>query len=256
VAEGRGIAIEALCKSYGGDPALSDVNLVVAPGEVACLIGPSGAGKSTLLRCIAGLEPFEPDGAIRIGALRVPPNGDLTALRGQVGMVFQAFHLFPHLTVLDNVSLAPRRVLGLDAPAARARAVEVLGRMGVGELAARHPAQLSGGQQQRVAIARALAMEPRVLLFDEPTSALDPERVGEVLTVLRALAAEGVTLVVVTHAMAFARALADRVVFMERGRVVEQGSPEQLFERPEESRTRSFLNAVLVRTPGTAGEVS
>ncbi|MEE4301347.1 MAG: amino acid ABC transporter ATP-binding protein [Pseudomonadales bacterium] len=237
------VTLRGVGKHFGDHAALDAVDLDVAAGEVVCVIGPSGAGKSTLIRCINGLETFDA-GSILVDGTAVEDGPSLAAVRAEAGMVFQSFNLFPHLTVLRNVTLAPMRVRGLDEQAARARAERLLERVGVLEQADKYPEQLSGGQQQRVAIARALAMEPRILLFDEPTSALDPEMVGEVLDVMRDLAASGTTMIVVTHEMAFAREIADRVVFMAEGRIVEVGPPARLFDAPGEVRTRTFLEAV------------
>ena len=237
------VTLRGVGKHFGDHAALDAVDLDVAVGEVVCVIGPSGAGKSTLIRCINGLETFDA-GAIHVDGTAVEEGPNLAAVRAEAGMVFQSFNLFPHLTVLGNVTLAPKRVRGLDAAGAHERAERLLERVGVLEQADKYPEQLSGGQQQRVAIARALAMEPRILLFDEPTSALDPEMVGEVLDVMRDLAASGTTMIVVTHEMAFAREIADRVVFMAEGRVVEIGPPARLFDAPAEARTQTFLEAV------------
>ena len=238
------IRIRGLHKSYGQFAALRGGDMDVAAGEVVVIIGPSGSGKSTLIRCINFLEKFEA-GEIVVDGSVVGGGKALRRVRAEVGMVFQSFNLFPHLTVLGNVALAPRRVRGLTRPEAEARGLALLERVGLAEQAHKRPAQLSGGQQQRVAIARALAMEPRVLLFDEPTSALDPEMVGEVLAVIQSLARTGVTMVIVTHEMGFARRVADRVIFMEGGLIAEQGAPEDLFKTPREPRTRAFLDAVL-----------
>lgn len=239
------VVIDRLHKRYGTYVALDNVSLEVGEGEVVCIIGPSGAGKSTLIRCINRLEGFDPPGQIRVGGVDVADDKQLARLRTEVGMVFQSFNLFPHLTVEENITLAPRRVRGLEAGAAADNAQQLLGRVGLTTQAQKFPSQLSGGQQQRVAIARALAMEPRVLLFDEPTSALDAEMVGEVLDVMRDLADSGVTMLVVTHELEFARQVADRVVFMDEGSIVESGPPATLFEAPREERTRRFLGAVL-----------
>jgi ABC-type polar amino acid transport system ATPase subunit len=239
------IRIENLQKRFGTFTALHGLDLEIAEGEVVCVIGPSGSGKSTLIRCINLLEPFEPQSRITVGGTTVEAGRNLEKVRADVGMVFQSFNLFPHLTVLRNVMLAPMRVRGLSAPEAEARARELLARVGIAEQADKYPGKLSGGQQQRVAIARALAMDPKVMLFDEPTSALDPEMVGEVLDVMKALAGTGVTMVVVTHEMGFARQVADRVIFMDGGRIVESGTPAQIFDTPQEDRTRNFLGAVL-----------
>jgi polar amino acid transport system ATP-binding protein/general L-amino acid transport system ATP-binding protein len=238
------ITMKGVRKRFGGFEALRGIDLEVAEGEVVCIIGPSGSGKSTLIRCINQLETHDA-GQISVEGIAVKPGKALQAVRREVGMVFQSFNLFPHLTVLRNVMLAPMRVRGLSAPDAEARARELLKRVGISEQAEKYPAQLSGGQQQRVAIARALAMEPKVLLFDEPTSALDPEMVGEVLDVMRALARTGVTMIVVTHEMGFARQVGDRVLFMDGGMIVETGTPQSLFDSPREERTRSFLKAIL-----------
>jgi len=239
------VSIRRLSKRYGSVNVLSDVSVDIGEGEVVCIIGPSGAGKSTLIRCINLLEEFERPGEIVVDGIRVQKGRDLAAVRAEVGMVFQSFNLFPHLTVLHNIALAPQRVRGLTAQDAAERARRLLERVGLSAHASKYPAQLSGGQQQRVAIARALAMEPRVLLFDEPTSALDPEMVGEVLEVMRGLAGSGVTMVIVTHEMGFARQVADRVIFMDGGQIVEAGAPGRIFDAPSEERTRSFLNAII-----------
>jgi len=241
------VSIQGLSKRFGAFLALDGVDLEVAEGEVVCIIGPSGAGKSTLIRCINLLEEFPGSGRIVVDGLTVESGAGLAAIRAEVGMVFQAFNLFPHLSVLDNITLAPRRVRRRARADAEAHAQGLLERVGLAGQADKFPAQLSGGQQQRVAIARALAMQPKVLLFDEPTSALDPEMVGEVLDVMRDLAHTGVTMIVVTHEMEFARQVADRVVFMDGGRIIEAGSPAELFDRPREARTRSFLNAILTQ---------
>jgi general L-amino acid transport system ATP-binding protein len=238
------IDIEKLDKYYGNFKALSDINLQVEEGEVVVILGPSGSGKSTLIRCINLLENYQ-QGHIRVAGERVENGPRLAAIRSEVGMVFQSFNLYPHLTVLDNVSLAPIRVRGLSRRDAHARAKELLVKVGMGDHAHKYPSQLSGGQQQRVAIARTMAMEPRAILFDEPTSALDPEMVGEVLDVMQNLARSGVTMVVVTHEMGFARRVADRVIFMESGRIVEQNIPEPFFTAPQEPRTKAFLQAIL-----------
>ncbi|EYD75577.1 amino acid ABC transporter, ATP-binding protein [Rubellimicrobium mesophilum DSM 19309] len=239
------IHIRGLSKKYGAYTALQGIDLDIAEGEVVCVIGPSGSGKSTLIRCINLLEEFEPGSTLVVDGTPVARGAALQKVRAEVGMVFQSFNLFPHLTVLRNVMLAPMRVRGLPPGQAERRARDLLARVGIAEQAEKYPGQLSGGQQQRVAIARALAMEPRVMLFDEPTSALDPEMVGEVLDVMRALAGSGVTMVVVTHEMGFARQVADRVIFMDGGRIVEIGTPAQIFDTPREARTRNFLGAVL-----------
>ena len=239
------IKISNLRKTYGQFVALNGINLDIAQGEVLCVVGPSGSGKSTLIRCINHLEPFEQGSEITVDGIPVRPGPDLDQVRAEVGMVFQSFNLFPHMTVLRNVMLAPIRVRKMSEADAEKRARDLLERVGISVQADKYPAQLSGGQQQRVAIARALAMEPRVLLFDEPTSALDPEMVGEVLDVMKKLAGTGVTMVVVTHEMGFARQVADRVLFMDGGAIVEAGTPTEIFDAPKEERTRNFLHAVL-----------
>ena len=239
------ISIRNLQKFYGHYHALRGIDLEIARGEVVCVVGPSGSGKSTLIRCINRLEDFSADSAIHVDGVPVLPGSSLAKVRAEVGMVFQSFNLFPHLTVCENIMLAPRRVRGTTKAAAAAQADQLLARVGLESQAEKYPSGLSGGQQQRVAIARALAMEPQVLLFDEPTSALDPEMVGEVLDVMRDLAQTGVTMVVVTHEMGFARQVADRVIFMDGGEVIEAAPPSEFFSAPREPRTRNFLHAVL-----------
>jgi ABC-type polar amino acid transport system ATPase subunit len=238
------IEIQGLCKSYGAVQVLHGIDLNVHSGEVVVVIGPSGSGKSTLIRCINLLEEYQ-HGVVRVDNIQVKKGAGLAQVRAEVGMVFQSFNLFPHLTTLDNVALGPLRVKHVAREAAHALAKDLLVKVGMAEHAHKYPAQLSGGQQQRVAIARALAMEPKVILFDEPTSALDPEMVGEVLDVMQNLAKTGVTMVIVTHEMGFARRVADRVIFMDSGRIVEQGSPEPFFNTPQEPRTQAFLKAIL-----------
>ncbi len=238
------IQISGLHKSYGKFEALRGIDLEIAQGEVVVVVGPSGSGKSTLIRCINLLEDYQ-GGEVRVDGEKVVRGRALARVRAEVGMVFQSFNLFPHLSALRNVALGPLRVRGMPRRDAEERARALLAKVGLAEHADKLPGQLSGGQQQRVAIARALAMEPKVLLFDEPTSALDPEMVGEVLAVMQALAHTGVTMVIVTHEMGFARRVADRVVFMEAGLVVEQGTPEAFFSAPREPRTRAFLQAIL-----------
>jgi ABC-type polar amino acid transport system ATPase subunit len=238
------IEIRGLHKTYGGFEALRGIDLDVAAGEVVVVVGPSGSGKSTLIRCINLLEPYQ-HGEIRVAGSRVARGPDLARVRAEVGMVFQSFNLFPHLTAWRNVALAPQRVRGLPRRDAELLARTLLDQVGLSSQADKLPGRLSGGQQQRVAIARALAMEPRVLLFDEPTSALDPEMVGEVLAVIQGLAHTGVTMLIVTHEMGFARRVADRIVFMEAGSVVEQAAPEEFFTAPREARTRAFLQAIV-----------
>jgi polar amino acid transport system ATP-binding protein len=239
------IVIRELHKSFGELEVLKGIDFEVAPGEVVCVIGPSGSGKSTLLRCVNLLE--EPtSGQVFVGGVDVTdPDVDIDAVRRRIGMVFQQFNLFPHVTVTRNLTIAQRRVLRRDKAEAERVAAENLERVGLADKAHAYPAQLSGGQQQRVAIARALAMGPELMLFDEPTSALDPELVGEVLGVMRQLAQEGMTMLVVTHEMSFAREVADRVVFMDGGVIVEEGTPEQVVGRPQHERTRTFLKRLL-----------
>jgi polar amino acid transport system ATP-binding protein len=249
------LRVEHLSKSFGATTVLTDVALTVEKGEILIVIGPSGSGKTTLLRCIHCLE--HPDrGTIVLdgvpfgrgdgpGAWRPDPPRELDAKRRRVGFVFQRFNLFANLTALDNVSIGPRRVLGVPAAEARTRAAALLGRLGLAEHAAKLPSQLSGGQQQRVAIARALSMDPLLMLFDEPTSALDPELVDEVLQTMRQLARSGMTMIVVTHELDFAREVGDRVLFMDGGRIVEEGRPEEVFSQPREERTRAFLRRLL-----------
>ncbi|KIX16734.1 MULTISPECIES: amino acid ABC transporter ATP-binding protein [Paracoccus] len=239
------VSIRNLRKSYGSFEALRGIDLDVAKGEVVCIIGPSGSGKSTLIRCINRLEGFDPASEIRVDGTSVTTGRALAKVRAEVGMVFQSFNLFPHLTVRENVMLAPRRVRRTTRADAAAQADRLLARVGISSQADKYPENLSGGQQQRVAIARALAMEPQVMLFDEPTSALDPEMVGEVLDVMRDLARTGTTMIVVTHEMGFASQVADRVIFMDAGQIVEQGPPAQVLSDPQEPRTRNFLGAVL-----------
>ncbi|WP_095092768.1 amino acid ABC transporter ATP-binding protein [Pseudomonas sp. Irchel 3A5] len=238
------IEIEGVAKFYGRFQALADINLSVEQGEVVVILGPSGSGKSTLIRCINLLEQYQ-EGEIRVADQRVETGPKLAGIRCEVGMVFQNFNLYPHMTVLANVALAPVRVRGLSRRDAQARAHVLLEKVGMSAHAEKYPSQLSGGQQQRVAIARTMAMEPRVILFDEPTSALDPEMVGEVLDVMQNLARSGVTMVVVTHEMGFARKVADRVIFMESGRIIEQNNPHDFFTAPREPRTQAFLQAIL-----------
>ena len=239
------IKLDTVNKHYGNFRALTDIDLEIAEGEVVCVIGPSGSGKSTMIRCINLLEDYDKSGTITVENVKVEKGRNLKKVRADVGMVFQNFNLFPHLSILDNVMLSPIKSKGLSKEKAKKVAVDLLTKVGIAEQADKFPAQLSGGQQQRVAIARALAMEPKALLFDEPTSALDPEMVGEVLDVIKNLAASGVTMIVVTHEMGFARQVADRVIFMDAGQIVEQGSPNEIFDNPKEERTRNFLKAVL-----------
>ncbi len=251
------LRLDRIDKSFGRLHVLRDVTLEVRKGEVVCIIGPSGAGKSTLLRCINHLETvdsgtiyFEGEPVYRYakaGKVVVDPDRKIEEIRSHIGMVFQSFNLFPHLTALGNVIEAPVHVRREPVEAARKRGMAELRRVGIAEKANQYPHRLSGGQQQRVAIARALAMDPKVMLFDEATSALDPELIGEVLRVMRQLATEGMTMVVVTHEMGFARDVADRVVFMADGAIVEEGHPQQIFSAPRADRTRQFLQTVLDR---------
>lgn len=238
------ISIENLHKSYGEVKVLQGIDLEIAEKEVVAIIGPSGSGKSTLLRCMNYLE--EPtEGTISVDGILLDGEANINKVREEVGMVFQRFNLFPHMTVLQNIMLAPIKVRHVAKAEAEADARKLLARVGLADKAEIYPEQLSGGQQQRVAIARALAMKPKVMLFDEPTSALDPEMVGEVLDVMRSLASEGMTMVIVTHEMGFAREVADRVLFVADGHITEQGTPKEVFEHPQEERTKNFLSKVL-----------
>ena len=239
------IVVKNLKKNFGRLEVLKDINIEIEEGEVVCLIGPSGSGRSTFLRCLNRLEDIT-DGLVVVdGHTMSDKKIDLNKIRENIGMVFQHFNLFPHLTVIENITIAPVELKKMTKEAAREKAMELLNKVGLAEKAEAYPAQLSGGQKQRVAIARALAMNPDVMLFDEPTSALDPEMVGEVLEVMKQLAADGMTMVVVTHEMGFAREVADRVVFMDGGYIIEEGTPEEVFGHPKEERTISFLNKVL-----------
>ncbi len=239
------LRVDSVRKTYGDRVVLDDVDLVVEPHDVICLIGSSGSGKSTLLRCLDLLEEID-DGVIEFEGREVSdPRVDRRAVRQRIGMVFQAYNLFPHLTVLDNVTLAPRKVHGVARAQAEREANGLLERFGLVEHAGKHPDRLSGGQQQRVALVRALATKPALLLLDEITAALDPELVGDVLTIVRDLAAAGTTMVLATHEMAFAREVATRVCFLDGGRILESGPPDQLFTSPREERTRQFLRRVL-----------
>jgi ABC-type polar amino acid transport system ATPase subunit len=242
---GEMIRLEAVRKSFGDNLVLDGIDLQVAPGEVLVVIGASGSGKSTLLRCVNLLEPLDSGRILFEGEEITRAATDVSAVRQRIGMVFQQFNLFPHLTVLNNVTLAARRIRKMRRQDADVRALELLAQVGLEEKAEQHPHQLSGGQQQRVAIARALMMEPRVMLFDEVTSALDPELVGEVLVVMRELAQQGMTMIVVTHEMQFAREVGDRLIFMDEGRIVEQGVPAAILDNPKEERTRRFLRRSL-----------
>ncbi len=239
------IKVSNLHKYFGNNHVLKGIDLEVEKGTVVCIIGPSGSGKSTLLRCINLLEAPSKGHVLIDGTDITDPKQNINALRTEVGMVFQRFNLFPHMTVLDNITLAPIKVRGMAEKDAQDLAKALLKRVGLADKADAYPKQLSGGQQQRVAIARALAMKPKYFLFDEPTSALDPELVGEVLDVMKSMALEGTTMVVVTHEMGFAREVADRVVFMDDGVILEDKPPEILFTRPENPRTKSFLDRVL-----------
>ena len=238
------IDVAKLNKSFGDLHVLKDIDLHIDEKEVVVLIGPSGSGKSTLLRCLNYLE--EPSsGTIRVDGINLDTSENINAVRREVGMVFQRFNLFPHMTVLVNIRLAPMQVRKMKESEARESALELLAKVGLSDKADAYPEQLSGGQQQRVAIARALAMRPKVMLFDEPTSALDPEMVKEVLEVMRDLAHEGMTMVVVTHEMGFAKEVGKRVLFMDQGRIIETGSPTELFDNPKELRTQEFLSKIL-----------
>jgi glutamate/aspartate transport system ATP-binding protein len=239
------IEIDNICKWYGDFQVLRDCTTRVAKGEVVVVCGPSGSGKSTLVQCVNGLEPYQ-KGEIRINGVSVgDKRTDLPKLRARVGMVFQHFELFPHLTVTDNLCLAQTKVLGRSRNAAMEKAMGLLDRVGMRDQAAKYPGQLSGGQQQRVAIARALAMDPIAMLFDEPTSALDPEMINEVLDVMVALVDDGMTMMVVTHEMGFARKVADRVIFMDKGEIVEDATTEEFFSKPRSERAFQFLAKIL-----------
>jgi ABC-type polar amino acid transport system ATPase subunit len=238
------IEFDHVHKHFGALHVLDDINLRIEAGEVVVVCGPSGSGKSTLLRCINRLEQID-SGAIVVDGITVGDARSIARLRAEIGMVFQRFNLYPHLSVLDNLILAPMKVRRLPKAAAVANAKALLDRVGIPEKADAWPAQLSGGQQQRVAIARALAMQPKIMLFDEPTSALDPEMIQEVLEVMMMLAKDGMTMVVVTHEMGFARRVADRVVFMDAGRIVEQGPPETFFTQATDPRTQAFIGKIL-----------
>jgi polar amino acid transport system ATP-binding protein len=242
---GEALRIEGLHKAFGDLAVLRGVDLVVDDHQVVCLIGASGSGKSTLLRCVNLLEEIDA-GRIVVGGEEITaPGVSIDRVRRHIGIVFQSFNLFPHMRVLDNVSLAPRRVLGRSQATARDEALALLERFGLADKALEYPDRLSGGQQQRVAIVRALAMEPRLLLLDEVTSALDPELVAEVLDVIRELAVSGMTMVIATHEMGFARDIADRVCFLDEGRILEEGPPAEIFRAPREERTRRFLDRVI-----------
>ncbi|TDU22204.1 amino acid ABC transporter ATP-binding protein (PAAT family) [Chromohalobacter marismortui] len=242
------VHMEKVNKYFGSLHVMQDIDLEITAGEVVVIVGASGSGKSTLIRCVNGLEEFQ-SGRIVVDGNELTPHGkggkSLQTIRTEVGMVFQQFNLFPHLSVHANVTLAPEKVRGLDSGKARQIADRLLERVGITDQADKYPGQLSGGQQQRVALARALAMEPRLMLFDEPTSALDPEMIGEVLDAMRELANEGMTMMIVTHEMGFAREVADRVIFVHGGRIVEEGTPQDVFDHPQHERTQSFLSRVL-----------
>lgn len=239
------VKVKGLKKSFGKNEVLKGIDMQVASGEVVCIIGPSGSGKSTLLRCLNRLEDIQ-GGTITIAGKDITnPTIDINKARENIGMVFQQFNLFPHLTVKENITLAPLELGRYSKAEADEVALNLLDQVGLNDKPEAYPKSLSGGQKQRVAIARALAMSPDIMLFDEPTSALDPEMVGDVLEVMKQLAADGMTMVVVTHEMGFAREVGDRVVFMDGGYIVEEGQPDELFDRPQEERTQDFLNKVL-----------
>ena len=243
--ESRLVELRAIRKAFGENVVLDGIDLSIGRGEVIVIAGPSGSGKSTMLRCINGLETVD-DGEVRFDGRPVSGAGKaLAKLRSEIGMVFQQFNLFAHKTVMQNVTLAPREVKGLSKADARARGQKLLERVGISEKADQYPADLSGGQQQRVAIARALAMEPKLMLFDEPTSALDPEMIREVLDVMRDLARDGMTMAVVTHEMGFAREVCDRIVFIDDGHIVEEGSPKEFFEAAKSERARDFVDKII-----------
>jgi polar amino acid transport system ATP-binding protein len=239
------LELEGVRKSFGKNEVLKGIDLALAPHEVVCLIGASGSGKSTLLRCVNLLEPIDVGRVVLGGDEITAPGTDLNRVRRRVGIVFQAFNLFPHMTVLRNVTLAPTQALGKRRGEAEAEALELLGRFGLADRAGEYPDRLSGGQQQRVAIVRALAMQPELMLLDEVTSALDPELVAEVLNVIRELAEGGMTMLIATHEMSFARDIANRVCFLDEGVILEQGDPEQIFTAPREPRTRQFLQRIV-----------
>tara|TARA_B100001063_G_scaffold245148_1_gene279943 strand:+ start:4464 stop:5198 length:735 start_codon:yes stop_codon:yes gene_type:complete len=233
-------------KYYNDFHVLKNINLSVDEGEILCVIGPSGSGKSTLIRCINNLEDYD-SGEITVNNSLVRDGKGIKEIRKEVGMVFQSFNLYPHLTILENATLAPIRVIGLSQAEAKKIANNFLAKVGVGDQVKKFPYQLSGGQQQRVAIARALAMQPKILLFDEPTSSLDPEMVSEVLDVIKNLAKTGVTMIIATHEMGFARSVADKIIFMDNGNIIEEGNPVQIFDNSQEERTQSFLDSILVK---------
>ena len=237
------IQVKGLKKNFGALQVLKGVDAAIEENEVVCIIGPSGSGKSTFLRCLNRLEEIT-EGEILIDGVHLSKENE-NEVRTEMGMVFQSFNLFPHMSVLDNVTIGPRKVRGIDRKEAEKKALELLARVGLRDKADGYPSSLSGGQKQRVAIARALAMNPKIILFDEPTSALDPEMVGEVLQVMKQLAADGMTMVVVTHEIGFAREVASRVIFMEGGYIVEEGTPEEVIDHPKQPRTIDFLSKVL-----------
>ncbi|MDR6125022.1 glutamine transport system ATP-binding protein [Bacillus sp. SLBN-46] len=239
------IQVKKLKKSFGSNEVLKDINVTVKPQEVVVVIGPSGSGKSTFLRCLNMLETITGGHVCIEGVDLTDKQTDINKVRTEVGMVFQQFNLFPHKKVIENIMLAPMKVRNVPAEKAREKGLELLRKVGLEDKAEAYPDSLSGGQKQRVAIARALAMEPKIMLFDEPTSALDPEMVGEVLEVMKQLAKEGMTMVVVTHEMGFAKEVGDRVIFMDGGLIVEENVPIELFEHPKEERTKAFLSKVL-----------
>lgn len=237
------IQVKGLKKNFGALQVLKGVDAAIEENEVVCIIGPSGSGKSTFLRCLNRLEEIT-EGEILIDGMHLSKENE-NEVRTEMGMVFQSFNLFPHMSVLDNVTIGPRKVRGIDRKEAEKKALELLARVGLRDKADGYPSSLSGGQKQRVAIARALAMNPKIILFDEPTSALDPEMVGEVLDVMKGLTHGGMTLVIVTHEMGFAKEVADRVLFMDEGYIIEQGTPDEIFSHPKEERTKNFLSKVL-----------
>ncbi|PKR77544.1 peptide ABC transporter ATP-binding protein [Halalkalibacillus sediminis] len=239
------ITVKDLHKSFGDNEVLKGIDAKVDEQEVVCVIGPSGSGKSTFLRCLNLLEEVTSGEVMIDGDVLTDPSVDINEVRSRVGMVFQHFNLFPHMTVLENITIGPKKVKGINKEEAEKNALPLLERVGLSDKADQYPESLSGGQKQRVAIARALAMNPTVMLFDEPTSALDPELVGDVLEVMKGLAREGMTMVVVTHEMGFAREVGDRVLFMDEGVIMEEGDPNQIFENPQNPRTQSFLSKIL-----------
>jgi polar amino acid transport system ATP-binding protein len=239
------ISFKGVNKWYGDFQVLKSINLDITKGEVVVVCGPSGSGKSTMIRCINRLEPIQ-EGDILVDGMNVSdPRTNMTLLRAEVGFVFQQFNLYPHMTVMENITLAPTLVRGMSRGEATAIGMDLLNKVGIPDKAGAYPSQLSGGQQQRVAIARGLAMQPKIMLFDEPTSALDPEMINEVLDVMKSLAREGMTMVCVTHEMGFAREVADRVIFMDDGYLIEENTPEEFFHNPQSDRTKDFLSKIL-----------